>query len=269
MVSFLLSKVKRIEIEEHMTNATQQHLMMLLGMNLHLKTKNELLEKRIENSNERIHTLEEFVQQKDEQIKNLTSFSIGIATIQNRVVKEKLAEPQVGLLENDEWKRNNKELKWRKFVNQHLQEERNYDSKFTKRLKRSIADYNGSFKSFFDYTLKRMIPNNFYSGKKGEFFKVNVSSYIHTIDVIYTSSFPEYLKKDPTMGLRSSCDFIVSYSEDDCLHIVLRDWFQDSYLVCDSGWGNKLKLQRKELLEFRKYSKYVHNNYIMVYCEYS
>jgi len=151
-------------------------MMLLLGMNLQLK--NEL-----KNSIEKIETLEKSVQQKDEQIKELEHFAVGIATVQNRLIKDTLKEPEPDLLEANKWEKDEDKLKWSKFVNQRLEEKLN-GSEFDKLLSRNILGFEEAW-PVFNYTLKRMVPNRYYYGSTDEFYKVNVASYIDSLQVIY------------------------------------------------------------------------------------
>jgi len=236
-------------------------MMLLLGMNLQLKNELKI-------SVEKIDLLEKSVQKKDEQIKELENFALGIATVQNRIIKETLKKPKIELLEDDRWKTDEDEQIWREFVDKQREDEP-CDSQFTYLLHQNKLCVKKNYHSPFKHYLKRMLLNKFYYGADGRFFKVNVPSYINSLKVIYKHSLSEYFLKDSTMGLRSS-KYLVSFSEGDCLNIVMADFLMDeSYLIFNKEWKKKMKLSRSKPLVKDEFCEFVFQNCIMIYCPYT
>jgi len=188
-----------------------------------------------------------------------------LVSVQNRLIKETLKEPEPDLLEANKWEKDEDNLKWNKFVNQRLEEKLN-GSEFDKLLSRNILGFEEAW-PVFNNTLKRMVPNRYYYGSTGEFYKVNVASYIDSLQVIYVDSLSRHWKKDPTMGLRSS-KYLMSYSEGDCLNIVIKKDTFLSYLIAGNEWEDRILLRRRKPLVRSEYSRFVVNNYSMVYLEY-
>jgi len=170
----------------------------------------------------KIDSLEKSVQQKDKQINQLENFAVDIATVQNRMIEKTMEEARVELLERDLWKTDEDEMKWREFIDRSTGDELHV-SEFAPLLNQNKLYFDFSFENI----LEQMLSNIPYYGNGGEFYKINVPSFIDCLQVIYKRSLSEYFTKDPTMCLRSSHD-LVSYSEGNCHYIVINEYLFSS-----------------------------------------